>query len=65
MSKNRVLYFDIVKAVLIFFVVLGHIIGNHTKNPIAKAIYLFIYAFHMPLFVFISGVFAKYNKKLV
>ncbi len=63
MSKNRVVYFDIVKAVLIFFVVLGHVIENYTKNPVTKAIYLFIYAFHMPLFVFISGVFAKYNKK--
>ncbi len=36
MNKSRVVYFDIVKAVLIFFVVLGHIIGNYTKNPIAK-----------------------------
>ena len=63
MNKSRVVYFDIVKAVLIFFVVLGHVIENYTKNPVTKAIYLFIYAFHMPLFVFISGVFAKYNKK--
>lgn len=57
-------YWDVVKAVLIFLVILGHVIQSfvyHGKNcagfwtdPIFKGIYLF----HMPLFILISGYFA-------
>lgn len=60
-NKNgRIYYFDNLKFIAIFTVVLGHfiqpIIGD---SNIAKGIWIFIYTFHMPLFIFISGYFAK------
>lgn len=61
-KKRNFAYFDILKFILIFLVVFGHIIEKYIDFPLIKSIYLFIYSFHMPLFVFISGFFAKYNK---
>lgn len=47
---------DSVKFYLILLVVLGHILEMWQLFP---EIYRFIYSFHMPLFVFISGYFSK------
>lgn len=60
---GRDTYLDSVKAVLIFFVILGHCITRIGENT--ECITLFfnvIYSFHMPLFVFISGFFFNSNK---
>lgn len=57
-------YWDSLKFVLIFFVVYGHII--ETKAPvdsINRALFNLIYAFHMPLFIFVSGRFSHINDK--
>ncbi len=54
--KERVQKWDILKFVLVFFVVLGHICELYTGT---KGIFMFIYSFHMPLFIFISGLFSK------
>ncbi len=41
-------------------VVLGHIAHPiHNENPVLSAVFDTIYLFHMPLFVFMSGLFAK------
>lgn len=59
-SRGRVYYFDNLKFWLIMLVVIGHFI-----NPISgdyqfyKGLYMFIYTFHMPLFIFVTGYFAK------
>lgn len=45
-----------------FLVVFGHCIEPFVGIPFFKALYLTIYSFHMPLFVFITGFLAKYNK---
>ncbi len=63
--KIRYAYFDYIKFILIFLVVFGHLMENYTNNTLIKTIYLFIYSFHMPLFVLISGIFAKYNKERI
>ncbi|WP_446898135.1 acyltransferase family protein [Clostridium sp. LBM24168] len=59
-TKYRSCYFDNLKFLLITLVVIGHtiepLIGLYSN---AKLIYNFIYSFHMPLFVFISGYFSK------
>jgi fucose 4-O-acetylase-like acetyltransferase len=63
-DKNpRDYYFDNVKLLLIVLVVIGHIITPLTKSShIVLTILLFIYSFHMPAFVLISGYFSKkYN----
>ena len=51
---------DILKFILIFLVVLGHAAEYYTSgNEHIRAIIFFIYIFHMPLFIFVSGLFAK------
>lgn len=58
--KNRNYLLDNLKVVLIFFVVFGHVIEYYIKdNSILRTIYIFIYFFHMPLFIFISGYLSK------
>ncbi len=58
--SERDLSIDNVRLVLIILVALGHIIepliGNHA---FFKTVYLFIYLFHIPLFVAISGYVAS------
>lgn len=56
----RVAYFDNLKFLLIFLVVFGHvltIVSEHSRA--ANALINFIYLFHMPAFVFVSGMLAK------
>lgn len=60
-ENKRIVYFDFLKAFLIVSVVLGHAIDTFSLNSSLKTVYLFLYAFHMPLFVFISGFFAKWK----
>ena len=66
MSKySRDYYWDNLKGILIFFVVLGHfLIKIYTESKMLTAVYLWIYTFHMPAFIFVSGYFTKnYMKK--
>lgn len=60
-GNGRMYYFDNLKFLLIFLVVLGHFLDPLTKNgsETARVIWLFISLFHMPLFILISGIFAK------
>lgn len=59
-EKGRLAYFDNVKFILIFLVVLGHLAECfYATSHSCKALFNFIYAFHMPLFIFISGYFSK------
>ena len=56
---KRDLYWDTLKFVLIFFVVYGHTLsGISPDGSFNKACYNFIFLFHMPLFVFVSGRFS-------
>ena len=59
---QRLHYFDNLRAGLIFLVVIGHVFELVTSSLVDIA-YIFIYIFHMPLFIFVSGYFAKYNPK--
>lgn len=62
MTQSRNLYYDFVKGVLIFLVILGHSIQylefNLTSNTYYNSLFKFIYMFHMPLFLGISGYFS-------
>lgn len=61
--KQRIEYIDAVKGFAIFLVVLGHTIGwqftNFERFEMGGAVFLWkvIYSFHMPLFMFCSGLF--------
>ena len=62
-SNQRVVWVDYAKGIGIFLVVLGHTIRGLVHSSIlepstaVQAVDRWIYAFHMPLFFFISGLF--------
>lgn len=59
--SSRLSFFDNVKMLLITLVVIGHLIDVSvvSNHLMAKAAFTFIYSFHMPLFIFLSGLFVK------
>lgn len=60
-QAGRNVYLDIVKYVAIFLVIWGHVVQQSLAPGVvpvkADGIYRFIYSFHMPLFMGISGYF--------
>lgn len=64
MAKERILYLDLAKLVIIYLVILGHVIFMmHDGLKIGGCLYNFIYSFHMPLFMLLSGFFV--SKKMM
>lgn len=57
--KRRDPYLDNVKFLLIALVPLGHSLVPTLSANSARATYLYIYVFHMPLFVIISGYLSR------
>ena len=61
-KKERIAYFDNLRAILIFLVVFGHFCEiSMPYSDHAKVVRYVIYVFHMPLFVFVSGLFNRNN----
>ena len=65
MTVNRVAKWDNIKFLMIFCVVLGHCLyeffRKHTGTAVtAESVYLFIYTFHMPVFIFLTGMFSRH-----
>ena len=57
-------FWDVVKCVLIFLVVYGHVLTiDRPDGSINRAIFNLIFLFHMPLFIFISGRFSQINDR--
>ena len=62
-------YLNVLKGLLIVLVVIGHFgqtVANNLPSNIAfigQGIVLFIYLFHMPLFLFVSGFLSKNAEK--
>lgn len=57
--KERDPFFDNAKFLAILLVVVGHSLANLLNVPLAKGLYIFIYMFHMPLFIVITGYFSR------
>ena len=58
--ENRIALWDNLKFLLVTCVVIGHFADQFTDvSIIYDSIFLFIYSFHIPLFIFISGVLYK------
>ncbi len=57
--REREYRFDNLKVLLIVLVVFAHIL-EFVPNSMDK--YIFIYTFHMPCFMFITGYFAKFDR---
>lgn len=63
MERKRLLQIDTIKGVAILLVVMGHVLSwmfndfhEILEEPSPSHLWLFIYKFHMPLFIFISGL---------
>lgn len=57
--NSRIETLDIYKGLLIFLVVWGHFMMPliDREYPVARRLFLLIYSFHMPAFIFLSGYF--------
>lgn len=58
-EKTRIYFYDNLKFILIMLVVIGHFIQYNLDYKFFKGLFLFIYSFHMPLFIFVTGFFSK------
>ena len=64
--KERILYIDWLKGIAITLVVMGHVIGFDIysgSDCMNSFLYRLIISFHMPLFVFLSGLVVNYEYK--
>lgn len=61
--KKRNSKLDNIKGVLIILVVMGHLLELDMEYGINRFLYVIIYTFHMPAFVFVSGYYANFNIK--
>jgi len=59
MIKQRNYKIDNAKFILITLVVFGHLLEKMSAISLLNGLYRFIYVFHMPLFVFLSGLVAN------
>lgn len=58
--SERIAKWDNAKLLLIFLVVFGHFLETFLEQyPVCESVYGIIYLFHMPAFLFISGMFSK------
>lgn len=59
-NTKRIYKWDNLKCFLIVMVVVGHFVNQYAPiSNTMKSISLFIYSFHMPLFIFLSGLLQK------
>ena len=59
-NKERSAYWDNIKGFLILLVVFGHVLYKlQNMSPVINSTVDFIYLFHMPAFIFVSGYFGK------
>lgn len=59
-AGGRTAKWDNIRGILMLLVVLAHIYNHYTKfSPAARSLFLFVYTFHMPLFLFLSGMFGR------
>lgn len=61
-KAGRIYLYDNIKFLAILLVVIGHAINFLTEedgNMLEKSLFLTIYSIHMPLFIFISGLFLR------
>lgn len=63
-STKRILFWDNIKGLLIWLVVFGHFVLDADILPgmsvsLFNIVWSFIYVFHMPAFIFVSGVLSR------
>ncbi len=61
--NSRILWPDVLKSLAVFLVILGHVSSTYDSRGYSSPLALWIYSFHMPLFMMLSGMFFKYSLK--
>ena len=61
----RIAQIDNMKAFLILTVVFGHFLEWNLSKDSSRSVYLLLYSFHMPAFVFVTGLMAKYRSSKI
>lgn len=62
LSQNGHVYrYDTIRCLLIFLVIMGHCL-EYCDGNLARNLYRFIYSFHMPAFIYITGRMARFKK---
>jgi len=61
--KQRKWNLDNIKGVLIICVVFGHLLELDLRMDLNRYLYTFIYLFHMPVFIFVTGYLSKISIK--
>ena len=59
--NNRIIWIDLVKAIGIILVIIGHGIQEYNLNM--NFLEVIIYSMHMPLFFILSGYLFKYHSE--
>ena len=62
-QRKRDYYFDKVKFVMIVCVILGHTLAHLGRTRLGVALDSWLYFFHMPVFIFVSGYFPSAVKR--
>lgn len=65
MERKREYGFDNLRGLLIILVVLGHLLENCGSFRGAGFLYRTIYSCHMPAFLFLTGYFARHDRKKI
>lgn len=58
-AKERIAYLDNARYWVMLLVVIGHSLTQYVDMDSARGVYVWIYSFHMPLFILISGYLAQ------
>lgn len=56
-TNSRIAYIDIARAFACFLMVWGHVAINYEKGSYHAPVAVWIYSFHMALFMMLSGMF--------
>lgn len=65
MEKERLQHIDIAKGLCILLVVVGHILQYNFSGTGSSSAFNFIYSFHMPLFMLLSGYVATLSTRKI
>ena len=62
-AQKRIYVWDNLKCFLMVSVVLGHFVNQYAEYSFMRSLTIFIYSYHMPLFIFMAGLLQKpWNK---
>ena len=63
-SPRRVCKYDNLRVFLIFLVILAHCMEQFNKGRVFD-LYRIIYSFHMPAFIWLTGNFARFDRRKI